>query len=537
VLETRGLKNEEQLCLCLANSRGELCVAGALPLPRVLAVYAMEAEASALRDFVARHPPPEDGEASSEGETQRHLRRIYSEIQRKEQAADPTLAAIPRFYSQKWRASEPSLALKVRGKARRSMLMNRQSGKLLSDELLQRLYEALQEASTPVVTQSDSDEFKEEGWMNYDAFQQVSRRVPECSHYFCATNFLMFERDDMGRILVPGFMQFVVRQDTLLKTVLHLSLYDTDHDGVLKDADLEEYIHDMIPSLPQLAAAEGFGEKLYPFWVKTAVSKFRFFLDPRHTGRIKLRDLATSPVLDELFELRQQSVEDEAAESNWFSPQFAIFTIYREYLALDVDQNGMLSKGELKRWGMGSLTDVFIDCVFAETTTYHGEMDYESYLEFVLAMDYKDTKEALAYFFNLLDVRKNAYLTIFNINYFFREVLAAMNAGDAGNGAANVTVEDVKDEIFDMVKPKDPNHITLQDLIECQVGDTIVTMLIDMNGFWQYDNREALMAEQEAAAQAEQEAADAQQAQQAFDAERSDDWSRGSKALAALDLG
>ncbi len=57
----------------------------------------------------------------------------------------------------------------------------------------------------------------------------------------------------------------------------------------------------------------------------------------------------------------------------------------------------------------------------------------------------------------------------------------------------NVTVEDVKDEIFDMVKPAEGGFITLRDLENCKVGDTVVGMLTDMHAFWQYDRLEQLM--------------------------------------------
>lgn len=57
--------------------------------------------------------------------------------------------------------------------------------------------------------------------------------------------------------------------------------------------------------------------------------------------------------------------------------------------------------------------------------------------------------------------------------------------------------EDVKDEIFDMVHPKDPLRITLQDLIDCGNGDTVVSILIDLNGFWTYENREVSIVNDE----------------------------------------
>ena len=58
------------------------------------------------------------------------------------------------------------------------------------------------------------------------------------------------------------------------------------------------------------------------------------------------------------------------------------------------------------------------------------------------------------------------------------------------NGQEVIGFQDVKDEIFDMVKPADPLRITLQDLISSGQGGTVVSILIDLNGFWTYENRE-----------------------------------------------
>ncbi|XP_023288521.1 serine/threonine-protein phosphatase 2A regulatory subunit B'' subunit gamma-like [Orussus abietinus] len=63
------------------------------------------------------------------------------------------------------------------------------------------------------------------------------------------------------------------------------------------------------------------------------------------------------------------------------------------------------------------------------------------------------------------------------------------------HGQEPVSFEDVKDEIFDMVKPADPCKITLQDLLSCGQGDTMVSILIEFHGFWAYENREAMAAD------------------------------------------
>lgn len=63
------------------------------------------------------------------------------------------------------------------------------------------------------------------------------------------------------------------------------------------------------------------------------------------------------------------------------------------------------------------------------------------------------------------------------------------------HGQEPVNFEDVKDEIFDMVKPAHPYEISFQDLLTSCQGETVVNILSDLNGFWSYENREMLLAE------------------------------------------
>ena len=56
---------------------------------------------------------------------------------------------------------------------------------------------------------------------------------------------------------------------------------------------------------------------------------------------------------------------------------------------------------------------------------------------------------------------------------------------------AEYKVDDLKVELWDMAKPSMPKCITLQDLIKCGVGDTIVSMLTDAKAFYDYDQRES----------------------------------------------
>merc|ERR1711953_77527 len=135
-----------------------------------------------------------------------------------------------------------------------------------------------------------------------------------------------------------------------------------------------------------------------------------------------------------------------------------------------------------------------IDRVFDEIQTYRDaetgerEMDYKAFLDFVLAMESKGSKQAIQYFWKLIDIHHKGMLDGFVINYFFRAVGSLLQA----KRFDVALVDDVKDEIFDMVKPKTPGIITLEDLQACRQGGTVLSMLIDAAAFWRYDNRESL---------------------------------------------
>lgn len=72
-------------------------------------------------------------------------------------------------------------------------------------------------------------------------------------------------------------------------------------------------------------------------------------------------------------------------------------------------------------------------------------------------------------------------------------------------GNYDLCIEDVRDEIWDMVKPTDPLRITLADLLACRQGGTIASMLTDVRGFWAHDNRENLLQDEEEATEAPEE--------------------------------
>jgi serine/threonine-protein phosphatase 2A regulatory subunit B'' len=129
-------------------------------------------------------------------------------------------------------------------------------------------------------------------------------------------------------------------------------------------------------------------------------------------GKISIRDIVGSKVMAELLALQSESFSADKPSGgsasasggksgaatpppNWFSSSNAL-RVYGQYLELDTDMNGMLSKEEMQAYGKsllyiisehfarfeaafafsagGTFTKVFFDRLFQECLTYGGEM-------------------------------------------------------------------------------------------------------------------------------------------------------------------
>jgi len=413
------------------------------------------------------------------------LTKYYDEYKEKlyqdERETNKNTETIPKFYF-KLPTDDDVLQQKLREESR-AVFLQRKSRELLDNEELHALWNLLEQ-------HSEAPPNGEEQMISYEGFLKVKENAGEkCRQFFKPITYAkLFQKDIYGRISIMQFFNYVMRKVWLYQTRIGLSLYDVAGQGFLRESDLENYILELIPTLPQL---DGLEKNFYSFYVCTAVRKFFFFLDPMRTGKIKIQDILSCSFLDDLLELRDEVLPKDKQENNWFSAPSAL-RVYGQYLNLDTDHNGMLSKEELKRFGTGTLTNIFLDRVFQECLTYEGEMDYKTYLDFVLALENKKEPQATQYLFKILDVQHKGFLNTFALNCFFRAIQQEMEK----HGHELVLLHDVKDEIFDMVKPIDPIRITVQDLINSSQADTVINILIDVNGFLTYENRELLVLEE-----------------------------------------
>ncbi|CAD7945955.1 unnamed protein product [Amoebophrya sp. A25] len=398
---------------------------------------------------------------------------------------------------------------KILTRIARTKMLQRKLASLVVEPDLHKLLEPLR--AKAILTCSN---YSEREVIDYKTFREVYRLLLEeypaeereiyqkrFGPFFTARSYLKFG-SLVSEIGIVPFFSYVVRMVNTAQTRIQLSYYDTLGSGYLREKDVENFIFELIPTLPQLQQLQ---EEFYPFYVFTAVRKFFFLLDPKRTGKIHIRRLLPSTLLPELYELRAETKGDVATgEGNWFSVESAL-RVYGMYLELDSDQNGMLSPAELVKYGSGLLSEEIIIRVFEEYQTYRDEtgaqeMDYKTFLDFVLAMKNKHCKQSIYYMWRLIDLNHDNQVTKPIIRYFLQGIRRNMDRADVPHDLLNsssVDIDDVVDEIFDMIRPTNPCYITVEDVLESKMGVTMLSILTDTQAFFHYDQREHLLAPDE----------------------------------------
>ena len=412
-----------------------------------------------------------DGAKTTKYQQEEKTTKLFLEIldsdKNKKKNSNPS---IPRFFF-KNPTNFSDLNITLKNEAKQKYLIIK-SYDFPTKKDLQELWACLKEHISPP---KDSTER-----INYKDFKIVAEKNPIFSEYFRPSVFLQFDKDKYGRIELLSFFHYVFRKINCEENKINLSISDFCCEGFLIDKDLENYIKKVIVNFPFYSEIS---EEIKEYYLLVAQRKFFFFLDPKRTGKIFINDIVISNVLSEFLDLEKVTNKKEM-EYNWFS-LYNFSRIYRKYVLLDKDKNGLLSKKELIKYSPG-LTSIFIDRIFEEYQKYDNAIDFKQFIDFVLAMENKKEPASIQYIWRAIDVYHNNKIDTFVINMFFKGVIKKLINRDKGE----YRIDDIKDEIWDMIHPKNPHYITLQDVLNSKYSDTVLSLLIDAKAFYQHDQKE-----------------------------------------------
>jgi Ca2+-binding EF-hand superfamily protein len=325
---------------------------------------------------------------------------------------------------------------------------------------------------------------------------------------------LHLPRDERGEVLSQAVLQFIAAQTVLQRARVDVASYDRSGSGSLREKDLEAFVSEIRGEIP---SGKDLSEGFYPFYVHTVVRAWMFSLDTTGSSSIPLEQLVGSPLFAQfavhwlcrhrgpeapgedirtptevarwaLNEGLMRGVPNSEGAANWFSVDNCV-RLYRAYLELDQDKDGLLNPAELKRFQHQSVSARFVDRLFQTRYTFSGQMDFRGFLDLNLAIEFTKDPQSVRYFLGVLDLDAKGYLSPSDVLYYFAELGPRLATS---TGAAPIPPEFFLTEWTDMVGPAVSDRVTLKDLARCKMGHSAVRMLTDVQALWAFDMRESL---------------------------------------------
>ena len=342
--------------------------------------------------------------------------------------------------------------------------------------------------------------------LSYEAYLDIGRSddVPENlkSFFSSPSLFLTLARGDTGHVVTDELLRYIQRALDVESTLLQLLRFSSgglSAGGFITEKELERYLFRLIP---EISGHDKMPPSFYPYYVFTAARRFFFFLDTRRTQRINIKKLGHSSVMEELLYMKRLShvkndIDPSQISTNWFSTDNAL-KLYSTFLDLDVSKSGVLTVEEMLQFAgtpdePAQLTRVALERIFEANVLYSPlEMDFKAFLDLCLAIENKNTTESLTYFWRAIDMDKTGRLGPSTIEFFYRGVYEALRAVNYdAPSPSNIVIE-----VFDIVGCNDARGPTFSDIVKSGQGQVVFSLLLDCGGFWNYDNREQLLANQ-----------------------------------------
>lgn len=230
---------------------------------------------------------------------------------------------------------------------------------------------------------------------------------------------------------------------------------------------------------------------------ETVIERIYFGCTRQHNGRLTLADLKRSKLLDTLMVVDEE--EDINRERRFFSYEH-FYVLYCRFWELDANHDLQIDKEDLLRYGSHSLTTRIVERIFSgharplDAPENGGYMSYTDFIWFCLSEEDKTSDTAIDYWFRCIDLDGDGLITMFDMEYFYREQLHRMESF----GHEPVQIKDILCQLLDMINPNmNPPVIRRRDLKRCRLAGNFFNVLFNLNKFFAIEARDPLQIRQE----------------------------------------
>lgn len=245
---------------------------------------------------------------------------------------------------------------------------------------------------------------------------------------------------------------------------------------------VQSIIHDH-PGLEFLRAAPDFHMR----YIQTVIARIYFNLNKSWTGKISLTELRQSNLLAVLQVLSQE--DDINQVTDYFSYEH-FYVIYCKFWTLDQDHDLLISKEDLARHNDAAISSRIIDRIFMGIVSKQiqktGKMSYSDFVWFLIAEEDKKHPRSIEYWFRLMDIDGDGYISMYEMEYFYYEQMKRLELMNI----EALPFVDSACQILDLVNPKEKNKISLADLKRTKMATIFFDTFINLEKYLEHESRE-----------------------------------------------
>ncbi|XP_076453573.1 uncharacterized protein LOC143288820 isoform X3 [Babylonia areolata] len=258
--------------------------------------------------------------------------------------------------------------------------------------------------------------------------------------------------------------------------------------------DFVPLIQDIVDGHPGLSFLQDAPE-FHSRYIHTVVSRIFFCVNRSWTGRITVPELRRSDFLRVLAVLEDE--EDINRVTDYFSYEH-FYVIYCKFWELDKDHDLFIDREDLTRHNDQALNSRLIDRIFSGAVTrgqdfQEGRMPYREFVWFLIAEEDKKHPTSIEYWFRCMDLDGDGVISMYEMEHFYEEQMQKMES----LGIEKLPFHDCLCQMFDLVRPRAEERITLSDLKNCRMADIFFDTFFNLDKFLEHEQRDPFAATRE----------------------------------------
>lgn len=250
--------------------------------------------------------------------------------------------------------------------------------------------------------------------------------------------------------------------------------------------DFNNLLQDVIDTHPGMSFLDDAPE-FHARYIETVTGRIMYTINRSWSSRITMTELRDSNFLKVLASLEEEP--DINQVSDYFSYEH-FYVIYCKFWEIDTDHDLIINLQDISRHADSTVNPFALERLFQGTVTPKKTetLTYFDFIRFLLAEEDKSHPTAIEYWFRIMDLDGDGYLSLYELEYFYQAQLEKMRL----LGVEECSVLDCICQALDIVSPKEHTKISLSDIKKCKQPSLFFNIFLNIQKFLDHELKDPL---------------------------------------------